>query len=217
MNKLINITFILCCVLAFSQVANAQIGIKQKKEKKSSVLNATSEYIIGGVTVSGSKYLDEELLISISALTPGDKIKLPNDAKIAKAIQNLWKQNLFSNIEINANRIVGDKVFVDILITERPRLSKYNFKGIKDNDAKELKEKIGLVKSRVVTEATKQNAIEKIRKYYAEKGYTNVSTVILEKPDTTLINTVILTFVVDKGQKIKINQINQTDQRRFIK
>jgi len=208
MNKLINITFILCCTLAFTQVANAQIGIKQKKEKKSSILNATSEYIIGGVTVSGSKYLDEELLISISALTPGDKIKLPNDAKIAKAIQNLWKQNLFSNIEINANRIQGDKVFVDILITERPRLSKYNFKGIKDNDAKELKEKIGLVKSRVVTEATKQNAIEKIRKYYAEKGYTNVSTVILEKPDTTLINTVILTFVVDKGQKIKINQIN---------
>jgi len=182
--------------------------LNSKKEKKASAFNTSSDYTIGGVTVSGSKYLDEELLISISGLAPGDKIKLPNDAKIAKAIQNLWKQSLFSNIEINTERIQGDKVFIDIHITERPRLSKYNFKGIKENDAKELKEKLGLVKSKVVTEATKQSAIVKIRKYYAEKGYTNVTTEIQENEDTSLVNTVILTFVIEKGQKVKINQVN---------
>lgn len=48
------------------------------------------------------------------------------------------------------------RFFLDIHITERPRLSKFNFKGIKDNEAKELKEKVALVKSRVVTESTKQ-------------------------------------------------------------
>jgi len=208
MNKpLIKLVF-LFCALALSSSLQAQIGLNSKKEKKASAFNTSSDYTIGGVTVSGSKYLDEELLISISGLAPGDKIKLPNDAKIAKAIQNLWKQSLFSNIEINTERIQGDKVFIDIHITERPRLSKYNFKGIKENDAKELKEKLGLVKSKVVTEATKQSAIVKIRKYYAEKGYTNVTTEIQENEDTSLVNTVILTFVIEKGQKVKINQVN---------
>ncbi|MBL7764505.1 MAG: outer membrane protein assembly factor [Chitinophagaceae bacterium] len=199
--------FTLLILLTGTKVAFAQIGIKSKKEK-TKFLNTSNEYTLAAITVSGSKYLDEELLISISGLSQGDKIKLPNDPKIAKAIQNLWKQNLFSNIEINIDRIQEDKIFLDIHITERPRLSKFNFKGIKDNDAKELKDKVGLVKSRVVTEATKQNASEKIKKFYVEKGYTNVKVDILERPDTSLLNTVILTLIVDKGQKVKINQIN---------
>jgi outer membrane protein insertion porin family len=187
--------------------SEAQIGLKQKKEK-TKALNTTNEYVVGGVSVSGSKYLDEELLISIAGISPGDKIKLPNDAAISKAIQNLWKQNLFANVEINADHYQGDKVFLDIHIEERPRLSKYNFKGIKDNDAKEIKEKIGLVKSKVITEATKQNAVVRIKKFYTDKGYTNVNVDVIEKSDTALLNTAILTFIIDKGQKVKINQIN---------
>jgi outer membrane protein insertion porin family len=187
---------------------HAQIGLSTKKEKKASVINTLSDYTVGGISISGSKYLDEELLISISGLSPGDKIKLPNDPKISKAIQNLWKQSLFSDIQINAQKIIEDKVFLDIHIVERPRLSKYNFKGVKDNEAKELKDKLTLVKSKVVTEATKQNAIERIRKFYTEKGYSNVTTTITEREDTALINMVILTFDIEKGQKVKINQVN---------
>ena len=62
-----------------------------------------------------------------------------------------------------------------------------HLKGIKDNEAKELKEKVALVKSRVVTEATKQNAIERIKKYFAEKGYSNLTVDIAERPDTTCL------------------------------
>jgi outer membrane protein insertion porin family len=204
------LTFNILILLTFSMMAQtsfSQIGLKSKKEKTKS-FSTDNEYVIGGITVSGSKYLDEELLLSISGLSIGDKIKLPNDPSISKAIQNLWKQSLFSNIEINNTRIQGDKIFLDIHITERPRLSKYNFKGIKEADAKELKEKLPLVKSKVVTEATKQNAIERIKKYYTEKGYTNVKVNVFEKPDTSFINMVILTFVINKGLKVKINQIN---------
>jgi len=208
MNKPQSYFFFLLSAVLIQFSAQAQIGLRQKRDKKSSMLNSASEYTIGGISVSGSKYLDEELLLSISGLTAGDKLKMPNDPKIGKAIQSLWKQNLFSNIEINAERIQGDKVFLDIHITERPRLSKYNFKGIKESDAKELKEKIGLVKSKVVTEATRQNAIEKIRKFYVEKGYSNVQTIITEREDTAFLNMVILTFNIHKGQKVKINQIN---------
>jgi outer membrane protein insertion porin family len=199
------LSLLVCLVM--TQRTQAQIGLKSKKEK-TKLLNTSNEYIVGGITISGSKYLDEELLISIAGISPGDKIKLPNDPQLAKAIQNLWKQNLFADIEINTERIQGDKIFIDIHISERPRLSKYNFKGIKDNDAKEVKEKIGLVKSKVITEATKQNAVERIKKYFVEKGYTNVKVNVIEKPDTSLLNTAILTFIINKGQKVKINQIN---------
>lgn len=208
MNLKISISLLLTIFFFANTQSNAQIGLKTKKEKSKITTSTSNEYVIGGIMVSGSEYLDEELLISISGLTIGEKIKLPNDVTIAKAIQNLWKQNLFANIEINEQKIVGDKIFLDIHITERPRLSKYNFRGAKDNEVKELKEKIALVKSKVITEAMKQNAIEKIKKFYTEKGYSNITASVSERKDTSLLNMAILTFNINKGQKVKINQIN---------
>ena len=52
------------------------------------------EYAIGGITVSGTQYLDESVLINLSGLIVGDTIEVPSE-KISNAIKNLWKQGLF--------------------------------------------------------------------------------------------------------------------------
>jgi outer membrane protein insertion porin family len=166
------------------------------------------EYYIGGITVSGANYLDADLLLSVSGLTVGEKIKLPNDEKISKAIRNLWKQDLFSDVAVNISKFVGDKIFLEIKVEERPRLSKYNFRGIKKSEAQDLKDKVGLVKSRVVTEATKKEAEVRIQRFFADKGFNGTTVKVLEKGDTAGSNTVILTFDVNKGTKSRINQIN---------
>src|SRR5215813_3764664 len=83
------------------------------------------EYIIAGIKISGTKYLDESLLTSISGLTVGDKVTIPGGDNFSKAITNLWKQNLFSNIEINYTKIVGNNIYIEINVTERPRLSNF--------------------------------------------------------------------------------------------
>lgn len=203
-------TFAVLVLLSINGSVQAQISLGGKggNQNRQAFTSTANEYTIAGIRVTGSKFIDEELLISISGLTRGKKITIPNDPSIGKAIRNLWKQNLFSDIEINAEKYTDDKVFLDIHITERPRLSKFNFKGIKQNDAKDLKEKLELVKSRVITESTKKSAVVRIKKFYSDKGYINPKIKVLETPDTSLLNMSILTFVIDKGPKIKINQIN---------
>ncbi len=206
-NYKIVLCFLASIIFTWSD-ANAQLQLGGKRQARNSFGSAPNQYTIGGITVSGSKFIDGELLVSISGLTLGEKITIPNDQKLSKAIRNLWKQKLFSDIEINATRFVNDKVFLDIEITERPRLSKYNFRGIKTNDAKELKEKIGLVRSRVITESMKKSASQRIKKFYGDKGHINTSVRITETRDTAFTNMSILTFNINKGPKIKINQIN---------
>src|SRR5690606_21181431 len=188
----------------YAQINPGIGGVQQAKP----AANDAKEYIIGGITVSGTRFLDNDLMITVTGLSVGDKIRVPNDEKVTRAIRNLWKQELFSDISIEATRIVGDKIFLNIDILERPRLSKYNFKGIKKSEATELKDKVGLVKSRVVTEATKKEASVRIQKYYAEKGFNNVEVKVDEYIDTIAINSVILTFDITKGERTKINQIN---------
>lgn len=200
---------LLILTLSIAQNIFAQIG----KGKKNTNLSNTAadfrpqEYFIGGVTVSGNRFLDEDLLLAVTGLTIGNKVKLPNDESISKAIRNLWKQDLFSDIQINITKVLGDKVFLDIHIEERPRLSRYNFKGIKKSEATELKDKIKLVSKKVVTEATKADAVSRIRKYYIEKGFGAIQVNVKEKTDTVAANSVILTFEISKGTKTKINQI----------
>jgi len=168
---------------------------------------ARSVYEIGGITVKGVKYLDEDLLIAVTGLTVGQKVYLPNDENIAKAIRNLWKQELFADVNITVAKTIGDKVFLDISVEERPRMSRYRFKGIKKSEAQELKDKVNLVRSRVVTEATKKEAMVRIEKFFVDKGYGDVTVSVRERKDTTAVNSVVLTFTIDKGSKTHINQV----------
>jgi outer membrane protein insertion porin family len=167
------------------------------------------QYIISEIDVSGAKSYDKNLIISISGLAVGDKLQIPGTDAINKAIIKLWKQNIISDVKIYFTKLEGNNLTIQIDITERPRLADFNFIGVKKGDADDLKNKINLVKNHVVTENMKQNAVIVIRKFYTDKGYRNVN-VLISKEDTVpnLVNAEILTFTVDKGNKVRVNSVN---------
>src|SRR5882757_2672582 len=170
--------------------------------------NPPREYIIAGIKISGTKYLDESLLTSISGLTVGDKVTIPGGDNFSKAITNLWKQNLFSNIEINYTKLSGNSIYIEINVSERPRLSNFYFRGVKKGDGDDLTTKTGLVKGRVVTENMKRSAIQAIKKFYSEKGYQDAQVTTAETKDPSVANSEVLTFNIVKGPKVRINEIN---------
>jgi len=170
--------------------------------------NPPREYTIAGIKISGTKYLDESLLISISGLTVGDKVTIPGGDNFSKAINNLWKQHLFADVTIYFTKLIGNSVYVEINVSERPRLSNFYFKGVKKGDADDLTTKSGLIKGRVVTEDMKRVAVQAVKKYYAEKGYQAATVKIAEAHDPAVQNSEILTFTIDKGPKVKIEDIN---------
>ncbi len=175
------------------------------------VMNAKTpkEYTIAGIKVAGTKYRDESLLLSISGLTVGEKIVLPGGDNISKAILNLWKQNLFSDIQIFFTKLEDDtRLYLEIQVVERPSLSSYSFKGVRKSEQEDLDKKTGLVKGRVITENMKRNAVMNIEKYYVEKGFRGATVQIVEKNDPAFVNTQQLIFNVTKGNKVRINNVN---------
>ncbi len=166
------------------------------------------QYIINTIKVTGTQSFDANLIVSISGLAVGDKVMIPGTDAFSKAINNLWRQNLISNVEIYFTRLVDKNLDVEINITERPRLSNYKFVGIKKSEADDLVAKIGLVKGRVVTENMKRSAQDNIRKFFVEKGYRNIDIQVAEKMDTGAANAILLTFVVNKNNRVRVNEIN---------
>ncbi|HPW65676.1 MAG TPA: outer membrane protein assembly factor BamA [Salinivirgaceae bacterium] len=165
-----------------------------------------TEYEIGGIIVNGVKYLDHSVLIALSGLQVGNTIKVPGD-KISKAIERLWKQGLFSDVKIVATKIIGNKIFLEIQLVERPRLASFSFKGVKKGEADEIREKIKLLRGTQVTDNTLSRSKGIIRNYYINKGYYNVDINIKQTPDTTLTNHINLLFDVKKHGKVKIEAI----------
>lgn len=200
---------VMLCMLCMGR-AQAQDGSLGKMLQQSNLAdnNKPKEYELGGITVTGAKYLDDDLILAVTNLTVGQKLHLPNDPAIAKAIKALWKQELFSNVNVVISRYIDDKVFLLVIVEERPRLSNFKFRNIKASEAKEIKGKLPLVTNKVVTEATKKEAIVRIRKFYVDKGYGRVKVRVAEKTDTGGVNKVSLVFTIDKGAKTHINQIN---------
>lgn len=165
------------------------------------------EYEIGNIKISGADHLDHPSIILLSGLTVGEKIFIPSD-KITTAIDKLWKQGIFDNVEVKIDKIVGRTINLNIVLRTKPRLSSFKFEGIKRSEADKIREEIKIMAGDVVTENLKINCENTIMDYLKEKGYYDSEVNIAENKDTnTTRNDVNLIFKITKGEKIKIDKI----------
>jgi outer membrane protein insertion porin family len=166
------------------------------------------QYTIGDVAITGIRHLDTAIVLSISGLQRGDKFNYPGSDIFSKAINNLWRQKLFSSVQIYVTRIRGEIVDLEVNVTERPRLGNFKFIGPKKTEAEELQTKAALAKQTIITENMRRNIVEVTQKFYRDKGFQNVTVRIEEENDPAYVNSKKLTIYVDKGKKVRINEIS---------
>ncbi len=172
------------------------------------------EYEIGGITVTGVKYLDNNVLIMLSGLSVGDQINIPGE-EISKAIHNLWDQGLFENVIISATKVQGNLIFLNIDLTERPRMSTFSFGGIKKSEADNIRDEIKLSSGEVVTDNLLIRTENRIKKHYNDKGYLDTEVNITQIADTLRVNHVKLQIDIDKKEKVKIKAINVFGNEKY--
>ena len=172
-------------------------------------------YEIGGIMVIGADNLNNSTLIAISELTVGDKIKIPGD-NFSIAITKLWKEGLFSDVNITIDKIDENIVFLNINLVENSRLSKFKFKGkISKSDITSLKEDLKLMRGKILTQNIINNSINLIKTYYLNKGFLNASIGYLTTIDTTVVNSENLIFNINKGNKVKIKEIKINGRKKI--
>ena len=194
-------------VLMFSAQCFAQVVVGQQEYDIDYLTPKT--YEIGGITFSGAENYDTRMILLIAGLQVGDEIRVPSD-KLATAVDRLWKQGLFEDVQIYVTRIQDNKIFFEIELRSRPKLSRFHFDGVKKNDVDKLKEEMKIAAGDVVTENLLTNSKNKIRAYYLEKGFTNVVVKASTQPDTAQEykdGRVVVNFDVQTGKKVKIDSL----------
>lgn len=184
------------------------LSLSLTAQEKQEIHNYMSydDYVIGGLTVTGVRFLDPNALIGISGLRTGQTITVPGEA-LKLAVQKLWQQGLFSDIRISVTSISRDSIFLDIALQERPRISNVSYNGLKKSETQDLVEKINLPVGSQVTPYLLNTAKKIIIDHFVEKGFLNTEVTFIQKDDPDQANNVMLTVNVDKKEKVKISEI----------
>lgn len=163
---------------------------------------------IADIKVTGvtNPMYEDYVLIGVSELSVGDKIDVPGQ-EITNAIKKYLKIGLFSDVEINRVNEVGNKIWLEIKLKERPRISDIIITGVKKSERQDIQNQNSLVKNLQITPSQIDKTKNRITKYFKEKGFNNAEVKIKTEEDLSKENYVILKIDVVKKNKTKINRI----------
>lgn len=208
MNKLINLLMRLGLVM-FCAVLPVQMIAQDKDDEIPEITYTNSSpktYEIADITITGASSYEDFVLIGFSGLAVGDKIQIPG-TQVTSAVKRFWKQGLFSSVKILATKIEGDKVWLEISLKQRPRITSVTYNGVKKSEKEDLEEKLTLIVGNQLTPNLIDNSKQKILKYFAEKGFYNATVDIKQENDPEREGFVLVTVNVDKKEKTRVNAI----------
>lgn len=180
---------------------------QEEKEKPEISYTANHpKYVLGGLAIDGIKGFDDNLLLSISGLEIGQSYEIPG-TDISDAVRRYWDQKLFSNVSIEADSIVGNKIYLHIKLTAQPRITSISYSGVKKSEREDIEARLGLSVGNQITPNMVDRAKIIIKRYFEEKGFKNAEVDILQREDVTGDNRMLVDINIDKHEKIKVKKI----------
>ncbi|MGZ3863711.1 MAG: outer membrane protein assembly factor BamA [Bacteroidia bacterium] len=170
--------------------------------------NNPKEYTIAKTEIEGVTTLDGRVLKLVSGLVEGAKVKVPGE-KFSDAIKALWKQGFFDDIQINVDKIIGDNIWLRIVLIEKSRMGGLGFRGdVKKKEAEDFKNKLRLSVNRILTDQLLASVHNSVRDFYVNEGFANVKVTVKTEPSKKFKNKNDLLVYVTKGKKVRIKKVD---------
>ena len=174
-----------------------------------------TEYTILGISVEGNKTAEAETILGLTGIYQGDKIKYPGDNdKFQTAIKNLWRRGQFQEIRIVVDRIVGDGIFLKVIVKELPRLRNIIIEGNKKMSEKDILTAVAKTRGDIIKQYDLNLIEKKIKKIYFDDGlqYTRVKATFVPT-DSNLISD--LKIEIEEGAKFYATSIEFVGNNYF--
>jgi len=163
-------------------------------------------YTLADMEISGENRFTKTQILRFTGLRLGEKIEIPG-TKINNALKKLWGTNLFSDIDLYAAKVEGDRLYLRLNLVGLPELVELQMNGVKKSKREDFIKEHKLDPGIKITSNLKNQVKNSIKNHYLEKGYPDAKVEFIEKPvadDKTKTNLVIN---VDRGERVKIKNI----------
>jgi outer membrane protein insertion porin family len=164
-------------------------------------------YVIDSLKVSGLKSFNAQTVISYSGLRKGQSVNLPGE-EISGIVNKLWGLELFSDINIFVTKVNGNKIDLEIEIEELPTLTDVKINGLKKGKIESIIKDTELTTGKKLSESFLTNTQNYIQNKFRKEGFLNTKVTLNTILDTVGKNTYKMVVNVDKGPRVKIDEIN---------
>ena len=163
-------------------------------------------YVLDSIIVSGLKTYNAQTVISYSGLRKEQELTVPGE-EISGLIKKLWGLELFSDINLYVAKVIGNRITVEIEIEELPTLSDVKINGIKKGRKESILTDTELTVGKKLSESFLTNTQNYIQNKYKKDGFLNTKVVLNTIKDTVEGNAFKMVVNIDKGPRVKIQDI----------
>lgn len=186
--------------IAIIFILNSTISFSQNNYNKGDY------YVLDTIVVSGLKKFSDKTVVAYSGLRKGQNIQVPGE-EISNLLKKLWNLELFSDVNIFISDISGKSATLEISVDELPTLNNYKITGIKKGQSETIIDETELSEGKRLSESFLTNTKNYIENKFKKIGYLNTTVNLITSPDSIGSNKLNLIVDVNKGERIKINNI----------
>lgn len=168
---------------------------------------------IGTVSVIGNVVVDSARILRSFEVRPGDAYA---EEPIRRGLRKLFALGLFDDIRVERASRTGDDSVVDLVVhvRERPRLAAVEFRGNQKRETSELEKKLIVRAGDVYSPTVVAAQLDSLHRYYRDEGFSRAR--IRAETDTTgREGRVLLRFVVEEGERVKIGRVRFAGAEAF--
>ena len=207
---------LICAALLL--LAGFSLRAQQSRSSIEIDYNNPQKYIVGGVDVEGNQYFNSRQILTQTGMQPGMEVTVPGE-DITNVVTRLVAQRYFEDVSVVVDSLcpTRDTAWFKICVRERPRVSRWTFSGVKNNERKDLQERLNLRAGREYSDYIKNASVDIIKRYYKEKGYLKVDVDVDVQRDTMIRSAIRVNFGINKGNKVRIKNINFIGNNEDVK
>lgn len=213
------------------QVAAEEPAVQAASDEKSALPDVDETLVVKKVSFKGVHTTSEEMLRTLLQTRVGQEI---SEELLTKDIESLYKDTgFFSDISVEVETVPDGGLAVIYNVVESPKIGGINFIGNEEMSTSKLKDTLTLRPSEIYSERRQWESERALKELYHEKGYYLVSIQTHIRPldteneadeksetehlegETPPVKTIQLTFEIDEGPRVKIEEINFVGNERI--
>lgn len=166
--------------------------------------NAQDRLRVLGISIEGNEGTDAGLIRAHSGLSVGQDI---TGDDVQAAIRQLWKLNLFSDVQIVEERTTAEGVYLRVQVQEYRRLDRIDVRGNRKLKGEDLNGLLVISTGQVVRPADIARLKESMVKKYEEMGYL-LAEIQIEQDTLESNGRVRVDVEVHEGDKVKVRHVD---------
>ncbi|MBQ0095088.1 MAG: outer membrane protein assembly factor BamA [Bacteroidetes bacterium] len=196
-------------IVALFMVAPAMAQTDEAEQTNPVILysGTAKRYEIAEIQVTGIEANNTKSLIKLSGLSVGQRIAVPGP-EVTEAMKRLWNTGLFANVKISALKTSGDRIWLEILIEQNPKVKEVIFHGVRNGESSDLEDKIGLFPGSQITQNGLNRSEKLVRDYFDEKGFKDAEVRVQQRSEPDEDGLVYVDVFIDKKDKVKVREIH---------